>query len=192
MLCTVLLLALLLWATMTDVRAGYIYNITTYPGILFALAASTISTILGADMTSGSKAAELYGFTSIAHSALGLLACGGVMVVCFVLFGDDKVGGGDVKLLAMVGAFLGIYAGIEALLWTFLIGAVFALLHLIWQYGAWRLVVQATRFLLYVMRVGPSARLSQEERQPLATRLWLAPSALAAVLIVRFQLIELF
>lgn len=193
MICTCLLLLLLLVATITDVLRGYVYNWNTYSGIVAALIASAVCTVLGVDATNGSAAdAVRWGFTSIQDSGLGLLACSGVMVICFVLFGEDKVGGGDVKLIAMIGAFLGVYAGLEVLLWTFVIGAVFALLHLIWKFGAGRILRHVFNYLLYVMRVGPYAKLSKEERQPMATRLWLAPSALAGVLIVHFRLIELF
>jgi prepilin peptidase CpaA len=193
MTCTCLLMGFLLVATITDVLRGYVYNWTTYTGIVAALVASALATILGLELTNGSDVhATLSGFTSISDSALGFFACACVMVICFVLFGEDKVGGGDVKLIAMIGAFLGVYAGLEALLWTFVIGAVFALLHLIWKYGVWRIVLHVFRYLLYFMRVGPYAKLSKEEREPIATRLWLAPSALAAVVIVRFRLIDFF
>lgn len=185
-------MAFLMVATTTDILRGYVYNWNTYTGIVVALLAAAVCTLLRVDLPVGSEAAKQFGFTSFTDSALGLFACGSVMVVCFVLFGDDKVGGGDVKLIAMIGAFLGVYAGLEALLWTFVIGAVFALLHLIWKFGAWRIVSHVFHFFLYVIRVGPYAKLSKEERVPMATRLWLAPSALAAVLIVRFRLVEFF
>lgn len=193
MICTCLLLGFLLVATVTDVLKGYVYNWTTYTGIVVALAASALATVLGFELKYGSDVhATLSGFYSISDSLLGFLACAGVMVVCFVLFGEDKVGGGDVKLIAMIGSFLGVYAGLEALLWTFVIGAVFALLNLIWKYGVWRIVRHAFNCMMYFIRVGPYARLSKEEREPIAARLWLAPGALAAVVIVRFQLIEFF
>lgn len=193
MICTFLLVGLLLVATITDVRRGYVYNWNTYSGILLALAASATATMLGVDLEHGMKEdAARFGFTSVSDSAIGLLASGGIMIVCFVFFGDDKVGGGDVKLIAMIGAFLGVYRGLEALLWTFVLGAVFALLHLIWKYGVWRILGHVLNYLLYFIRVGPYAKLSKEEREPLAVRLWLAPSAMAAVLIVRFELIEFF
>ena len=51
---------------------------------------------------SGNRLAAWAGFRS-AHEPLGLAACGLVMLVCFVIF---RVGGGDVKLIAMLGAFL--------------------------------------------------------------------------------------
>lgn len=193
MTCTCLLAGFLLVAAVTDVRRGYVYNWNTYSGIILALVASAIVTMLGVDLDHGTKAdAARFGFTSISDSALGLLASGGIMIVCFILFGEDKVGGGDVKLIAMIGAFLGVHKGLEALLWTFVLGAVLALLHLIWKYGVWRILTHVLNYLLYFIRVGPYAKLSKKEREPMAARLWLAPSALAAVLIVRFDLIEFF
>ncbi len=47
------------------------------------------------------------------------------MLVLFVFF---RIGGGDVKLLAMLGAFLGLEQGIETLLWTFVLGGAVGLI----------------------------------------------------------------
>ena len=55
------------------------------------------------------------------------------MIVCFVFF--PGIGGGDVKLMAMVGALLGTYDGLEALLWTFVLAACFGLIVLVWRVG---------------------------------------------------------
>ena len=46
--------------------------------------------------------------------------CGAAMLVCYVLFAGG-VGGGDLKLIAMMGAWLGVYRGLEAMLWTMVI-----------------------------------------------------------------------
>ena len=53
-----------------------------------------------------------------------------------------RVGGGDVKLIAMLGAFLGLEKGIEAMLWTFVLGGCMALIVLVWRVGPWRLAVR--------------------------------------------------
>src|SRR5438270_468124 len=82
-----------------------------------------------------------YGWLSdlsgLEDSLKGFAVCGGLMLVCFVFFG---IGGGDVKLIAMMGAFLGFYRGVEALLWTFVLGAAAGLAILIWRVGLWRLI----------------------------------------------------
>ena len=95
----VTLLLLLVAATITDIRAQMIYNWNTYPGI-----------VLGFVMRSVAG-----GMPAFEDSVKGFFVCGGLMLVCFVLFG---LGGGDLKLIAMMGAFLGFERGVEALLWT--------------------------------------------------------------------------
>src|SRR3989304_5239036 len=77
------------------------------------------------------------GWIPISDSLLGLLACGLMMLACFVMF---RVGGGDVKLIAMLGAFLGPQQGITALLWTFVLGACVGLIVLIWRVGPVRMI----------------------------------------------------
>jgi prepilin peptidase CpaA len=165
MLATILLLALLLVATVTDVARHKIYNWNTYPGIVAGLAAGGIER----------------GRAGLEDSLLGLLVCGSIMLVCFVLF---NMGGGDLKLIAMIGAFLGLHRGVEAMLWTFVIGAVMGTAILIWQFGILHILSKSARHLLLVARTGGWVPLTQDEREPLRRWLFLAPSALAAVVLV--------
>jgi prepilin peptidase CpaA len=186
MVVTVLLLGLLLVAATTDVRRHKIYNWTTYPGMILALGLNGLGTIvLG---TTGIDAARLesLGWIGLAPSLVGLLACGFLLLVCFVLL---KVGGGDVKLMAMLGAFLGPEKGIEAMLWTFVLGACLALIVLVWRVGPLRLLGQVLRQMLYTLRLGQWSPLSEEQRAALQPPVFLAPCALVAVVIVRFELI---
>ena len=194
MLVTVLLLGLLAVATVTDVRGQKIYNWTTYGGILAAFA---INALGGALVAWGGADPEVIrsrlgcvglpdgGLGFLAESFFGFLICGFVLLVCFVFF---KIGGGDVKLIAMLGAFLGTEEGIEAMLWTFVLGGCMGLIVLIWRVGPWQLVARVVRQVLWTVRLRSWAPLSEEERAELQTRLFLAPSAVAAVVIVRFSL----
>ena len=159
------LLGLLLVATYTDVRAHKIYNWTTYPGILLGFLLNWYFPDLG-------------GFQ---NSFSGFLACGLIMIVCFLLF---DIGGGDVKLIAMVGAFLGLYDGIEALLITFIFGSAMGMVILIWQCGFWHLISKITEHLQLVFKAKGWVSPTDEEREPLKRWLFLAPSAFAAALIV--------
>ena len=142
-----------------------IYNWNTYPGIVLGIAVNTFQT--GMD-----------GFQS---ALAGFLVCGLIMLFCFVLF---NVGGGDVKLIAMMAAFLGLHDGIEAMLWTFVLGGLMGTVYLIWHFGAWGILTKAVRHLWLVMRARSWIPLDEEEREPLGRWLFLAPSALAAVCII--------
>ena len=155
-------------AAVTDARHQRIYNWTTYPGILIGLALQWA--------TGGWLAAE--------DGLWGLLACGGLMLACFVFFPD--LGGGDVKLIAMLGAGLGLSDGILAMLWTFVIGFFAGLAMLIWRVGAVSLIrqtAQRTREVIVLRgRLQPA-----DPQSPVRRWLYLAPAALLAVAIVRWE-----
>ncbi len=170
MVVIVVLLCLLIVATITDVTRQAIYNWNTYPGIVAGL----ILNYLGYG-TLGS------GWEALQQSLIGFLACGFVMLVCFVMF---QMGGGDVKLIAMVGSFLGIERGVEAMLWTFVLGSIAAAAILIWQIGLFHIISKSVRHLILILRARTWVSLTREERQPLKRGLFLAPSSFAAVCIV--------
>lgn len=172
---TLLLLLLTTIVAVTDLVTHRIPNRITYPGILVALAVNGF-----AQGWDGPRGLE--------DSLKGFALCGGLMVVSYVLF---HVGGGDVKLLAMIGAFLGVEQGVEALLWTFIFGGMVGLVLLIWRVGFVKLVAACTRQLLWSLKIGNWLPLSEEERKNLERPLYLAPAAVVAVLVVVFDLIHL-
>src|SRR5262245_31824143 len=96
-LATVLLLLLTGTAAVSDVLYHRIYNWTTYPGIIAALAVNYF--------TNGWND----GVPGLADSLKGFALCGGLLLATFAL--NFNVGGGDVKLMGMVGAFLGLEKG---------------------------------------------------------------------------------
>jgi prepilin peptidase CpaA len=173
---TALVIALTIAIAATDLVAQKIYNWMTYPGIVLALAVNVLE-----NGWEGPRGLE--------DGLKGLALCGGVMLASYVLF---HVGGGDVKLVAMLGAFLGVEKGIEALLWTFVLGGVVGLALLIWRVGFVRLVKGTARQLLWSLRLGSFPPLSEEERRELQRPLYLAPAAVAAVVIVVFDLVPVF
>ena len=191
MVSTILLLGLLGVATVTDVLRHRIYNWTTYSGSLAAIGLNAVGS-MWLSMQGGNEPLgrwlESLGWIGFSHSLLGFLACGFILLVCFVFF---KVGGGDVKMMAMLGAFLGPDQGIEAMLWTFVLGACMGLILLVWRMGPLRLIIRVFGHLFWTIRLGRFSPLTDEERSQLQSRLFLAPSSLAAVLIVRFSLLDL-
>ena len=178
MIATTILFALVVIATITDLWRHQIYNWTTYTGILAALALSGAATVLDrSDIAS----------VEFTQSLLGFLICGTVMMICFVLF---QIGGGDVKLLAMTGAFLGPEFGIETLLWTFVLGGAVGVIILVWKLGAINLGFRVLQQLMSRLQLGNWEPLTDEEKTSLQLPLYLAPCALAAVLIVRFSILD--
>lgn len=128
MLLWAALLALLAVAACTDLKWQKIPNWLTYPGILLGLGLR----------------GWLGGWPAAEDGIRGLVICGGIMLLCFVMF---QLGGGDLKLVAMMGAFLGWERGIEALLWTFVLGGVLGVAWLIWQIGVFRILMGTVRQL---------------------------------------------
>lgn len=108
---TIVLAAALLIATITDLRSQKIYNWLTFPLILSGLVAHTIHSGLDGLLLSAA------GF------ALGLI----LMVIPFFL---GSMGAGDVKLMAGIGAWLGVNATFTAFLFICLAGGVYALVIL--------------------------------------------------------------
>lgn len=154
-------------ATVTDVARHSIYNWNTYSGMIVAFIVRGLS-----------------GSDALVDGIEGFAACGGVMLLCFVLF---DVGGGDVKLLAMTGAFLGIQSGIEVMLWTFVIGSMAAVAIVVWQTGFWKLVRGTARHVALTMKARGKVPLEEEEKVGLARPLYLAPASLIGLLIVEGQ-----
>ncbi len=189
MLVTVLLLGFVLVATVTDLAQGKIYNWTTYSGMLTALLLNVVGDVLlSAGAVTGDQL-KPWGHIGAWHSLGGLVACGFLVLFCFVML--KGVGGGDVKLMAMVGAFLGLNQGLTAALWTFVLAACLALIVLIWRVGPWRLSCLLFRRLVCLLRIFGWAPPNEEDLKLLRAPLHLAPSAVGAVVIVRFSLVTL-
>lgn len=181
MAATLILAGFLLVALVTDLRWNRIFNWSTYPGILVALSANAAATFGGLP---GDDRYGWLGLIGLQESVSGFLVCGFLMVVCYVFF-PGGMGGGDVKLMAMTGAFLGIYRGLEVLLWTFTFGGCMAIVGLIWRYGAWCLAVRAAQVAWYSLRYRTWVTPTAAERAPLHAKLALSPSALLAVCVVQ-------
>lgn len=95
--------SLMLVVIMTDFETGLIPDLITFSGMLIGLCVSVVNT--------GAFPEGLW-YHKLLASAAGLLGGGAILWITgwlgSVIFRKDAMGGGDVKLLAMVGAFLGI------------------------------------------------------------------------------------
>lgn len=165
LLILLVLIALLICAAVTDVWKHVISNWLTYPGIL-------LGWLLNGVMS---------GWVGFQDSLAATFACGFVMIVCFLLF---QLGGGDVKIISMIASFLGMEKGIEAMLWTFIIGAIIGIGLLIGEKGAWNIIRGICQHLWLVVRTGSWVAPTESERKPLRRSIYLAPATLLAVLLV--------
>ncbi|MDD2202313.1 MAG: A24 family peptidase, partial [Firmicutes bacterium] len=91
----------------TDLNTGLILNSVTFPGMALGIALSFVAPSM----------APL-------EALLGLLVSGGVVWLIWAITRGRGMGGGDVKFLAMVGAFLGWDRGLLTLFLGALIGSV--------------------------------------------------------------------
>ena len=107
-------LALAVIAAITDWREARIRNWLTFPPLLVAPAVHGI----------------LLGKTGVVASLLGVALCGLPM---FWLWQKRAIGGGDVKLLAVVGAVAGVRAGLEIEFMAFVVAALYALGRVAWD-----------------------------------------------------------
>jgi leader peptidase (prepilin peptidase)/N-methyltransferase len=105
-----ILLFLLAIASLIDLRSQVIPDILTFPGMLLG----AISTILT-------------GKLSVWEVLLGIFIPG-LLMLAIVVVTKGGMGGGDVKLLAMIGSFIGWRGAISALFWGSLVGSCVSLL----------------------------------------------------------------
>ena len=99
-------------AAASDLRSGRIPNAITYPAILLGIA---LGFAPGAELSWETRTA-------------GLLVAG---LPCLFLFWVRTLGGGDVKLLAAVGALVGVPLIADILIWTLISGAALGLAMLL-------------------------------------------------------------
>jgi Flp pilus assembly protein protease CpaA len=153
-----ILFAALAVAAWTDLRRRLIPNWVTYPAIIACLAIALLRD--GPD-----------GFIT---SLLGALVCGGLLLIAWL---GGALGGGDVKLAALIGATFGWAQGLYALMWTFTLAAVCMLSLTIWTDGA-RGVWQALR----PQRLPDDATSTMPAHD--VRPLYLAPAALVAAILI--------
>lgn len=107
---TAVLIALLVIAAVSDYRSYRIPNWLTFGGAMFALVYKTVIAV-----SPGSAFLMAWG---------GLLLGFAIMLPLYLL---HAMGAGDVKLMAMVGAFLGLDETLQAVLWALIAGGVGAI-----------------------------------------------------------------
>jgi prepilin peptidase CpaA len=114
---TGVLLALLIVAAVSDAKTGRIPNWLVFGGALYAVGYNAFFPLYPSDIG--------------IFSALGGLAVGLLASLPAYLF--RVLGAGDVKLMAMVGAFLGPWSTVGAVLSTLIAGGILALALALWS-----------------------------------------------------------
>jgi Flp pilus assembly protein protease CpaA len=122
-----LLVLLLATATLTDLQVRRIYNWTTYTAFGWVVLLEVLGTLMG-----GASEGTV-GFASTVVSALGALpwreSLAGFAAgfgILFVLYNVFRGGAGDLKLVAVLGALVGVHRIIEILIYSYILAGVFA------------------------------------------------------------------
>lgn len=155
-----LLFAALAVAAVTDVRSQKVYNWLTFPAVAVALSLAALGGW-------GSLAAALQGFG--AGLLLGLAA----MVFC-------RMGGGDAKLLIVMGTFTGAAFLAHAALWAALCGGPMALWAM-WRRGVFRYTLQ-NMAANTLMKASGAANVALTDNAKAGKLPYAVPIALGAVL----------
>lgn len=143
------LLVVLVAAAVCDLKTGKVYNWLTYPAVLLGLALGAAQGAEAGDMREG-----------LADHAIGMGIGFGVLFAAY-LFGG--MGGGDVKLMAGVGALLGWPGALHAVLYSFLAAVGVGMILMVWR-GQVRTVLRRFWLALRILPL-PGARLSDAAPQ---------------------------
>lgn len=133
-------LTLLLVVTLcavTDIAENRIPNIVLLPALLFALVGSTV----------------LAGFTGFVESLMGL-ALG--MAAFYPFYTTGGTSAGDVKLLGVVGAFVGVQTLFIVGAATLISGGVLGVLYISWRVIKAKLAVYTAQLVRFRGAMGPS------------------------------------
>ncbi|HQB12581.1 MAG TPA: prepilin peptidase [Candidatus Omnitrophota bacterium] len=110
--------------TLTDLETGLIPDLITIPGMLFGLVVSVVS---------ADAFPEGLWYHKLFASAIGLAGGGAVLMLTGwfgnLVFRKESMGGGDIKLLAMTGAFIGIEKTLLVFMFSPFIALPFAIFY---------------------------------------------------------------
>lgn len=130
------LAAVLILAAVSDLRRGKVYNWITYPAVLAGLVLAVAQGMATGDVRD-----------VMAARVAGLGVGFGVLFMAYLLGG---MGGGDVKLMAAVGALVGWPGILHALVYSFLVAAAIGLIRMVWR-GQTRVVLRRLWLALRIL-----------------------------------------
>jgi prepilin peptidase CpaA len=146
-----ILAGVLIAAAICDLRRGTVFNWLTYPAIVVGLGLGAVEGACAGDVKEG-----------LLNHVLGFGFGFGVLFAAYLLGG---MGGGDVKLMAAVGAFLGWPGALHAVFYSFLVGAAVGLIMVVWRGQTWVALWRLWR----AVRILPLPTATLDEAVPTST-----------------------
>lgn len=116
MLLNSLLIVVLIICVATDLKSRKIYNKVIFPSLILAVLLNTV----------------FYGLSGLYDSLLGFLLGFGILLIPYLMGG---MGAGDVKLLALIGAFTGPVFVLSSAIYMALLGGLVGIGILIYRSG---------------------------------------------------------
>jgi prepilin peptidase CpaA len=163
-------------AAYTDLRTGLIPNRLIVVGLALALPLHAAVHFLVLRAPGEAETTAL--LRAVGYYVAGVIGCG---IGPLILFRYHAMGGGDVKLLAMVGGFVGPMMGIEIQLYAFVLMALYAGARLAYQGQLLKLLGNSALLALNPLRSKASRR---EIPTELMTSLRFAPAVFVAALVL--------
>ena len=115
----VVLAGVVIVAAVSDLKKGKVYNWLTYPAVAAGLAFGALE-----------GWAHGHAWDGFANHLAGFGLGFGVLFVAYIMGG---MGGGDVKLMAAVGAFVGWPGAVDTVFYSFLVAVVVGLALVVWR-----------------------------------------------------------
>jgi Flp pilus assembly protein protease CpaA len=188
------LFATLIASAITDFNYNRIYNWATYSAFVWAIAINIVATASARfdEITPPStESANVIGLHSL--GGIGIGRCFAGAAVCFIitLFAYDLSarGAADVKLAAVIGAFLGFYGGVFAIAYSYIIAAIFIIAWSTWKNGPFALAKAGFRKVGGLFGRFWPFPLTAEDQKLLTTHIPLGPSFAIGTLLVALQVL---
>ena len=135
----------------TDVRGRRIPNWLTYGGLVAALGVRW----------------ALLGWLGLRAGLVGLALAGGFLYLLFLLGG---MGGGDVKLMAAVGAWAGTAQAVAILIASAIVGGILAVCYIVFRRQMLRTLLNTVKLIRHHLSSGLEQHPSLNIRQPSSLR----------------------
>ena len=117
------LVCILIISFITDIKACIIPNETNFIGFIVGISYAFITTLFDFEK----------GLSLVAGGITGFLIFLAILGFSLLVFKKEGMGGGDIKLMGVIGLFLGFFNTIQVFILSFLIGAVISILLLLFR-----------------------------------------------------------